>query len=191
MSEAMVDPDKNLSVVGRLMVMAVGERVRREITASDFDQTDSAWAVEMQSALLLPIAHENRGWADLALVQAHPVAWEVLARWCRAQVRKVRFGDSDRRMGQVRRFGHLARRIDTELDRLANHPAFSEGLVVGEFPIIVAFYQIGSGPMAPTPGRAMRLAGSKNGPVRSGLLYPYRKMTDRGVCTEWRAVFTG
>lgn len=189
-SESMVDLDDDLFATPRMMVMTVGERVRREITTSDFDQIDSAWAVEMQSALLLPIGRQRRGWADLALVQAHPVAWEVLARWCRASVRKVRFGDSDQRMGQVRRFGHLARRVDTELDRLANHPAFAGGVVVGEFPIIVAFYQVGASGMAPTPGRAMRLAGSRIGPVRSGLLYPYRLMTDRGVCTEWRPVFT-
>lgn len=177
------------SATSRMMLLRLGSKVRDDIVRSDFDQGDG-WSVTMTSALLLPVRHFTRGWSTMAEVEAPPVAWECLARWCHAQVRKGRLGEGVAASDRLRRLGHLARKIDRELDRLANHPAYRGEPAAGTVPMILPFYQWGAGPMAPTPARALR-SSKGEGPLRSGVLLPYRKMTTGGVVTAWEPSFIG
>lgn len=193
MSEPLFDPIHVMeeTSASRKMVMLVGDGVRRDITLSDFDHIESPWALDMQSALLSPDRIIQRGFSTLAVVTAHPISWEVLERWCRAQVQRARYGESQHARSRIRRFANLAVKIGRELDRLDAHPAYSGLTAKGVDPSVLPFYQYGSARMAPTPGRAQAHAtGGSNPPLRHGLLLPHRVKTTGGVVTRWEQRFT-
>ena len=141
----------------------------------------------MQRALLQPTRTFTHGWASMAEVSAHPIAWEVLARWCRGKVRAARYNEPQATKQQNRRYAYLARKIDRELDRLCAHPAYQGKPVKGIDPVVLPLYQLGAGPMAPTPGRAGR---GGEAPMRVGLLLPHRVASTSGTLTRWEPHFT-
>ena len=191
MSEPLYDPEwvESGSATSRMMALNIGHAVRRDVIESDFDQTDSPWALEMQHALLYPTRTFTKGWASMAEVSAHPVAWEILARWCRGRVTKARYNEPQATKQQNRRYAYLARKVDHELDRLCAHPAYHDKAVKGVDPVVLPLYQLGAGAMAPTPSRAMRSAKGE-GPMRVGLLLPHRVQATAGTLTRWEPHFT-
>lgn len=186
--EPLYDAAVTESATSRKMTLHVGRQVTHDVVSSTFDQMDSPWAVQMQSALLLPERSFVKGWATMHEVSASPVAWEVLARWCRAQLRDARYGDAQHERTRLRRLMNLARKIDRELDRLANHPAYHHHYVMGLDPVILPVYQVDDGPLAPTPARALK--GGGKGTVRAGVLLPERVSAELGVVTRWTPQFT-
>jgi len=172
------------------MLLDLGRRVRDDILSSDFDSIDSPWALEMAGRMAIPEARFTKGFAEMVRVAAPPVAWEVLARWLNARARKARYGEPEMEKKVLIRFKHLGRKIDKELDRLCQHPAYHDAHIMGADAVSLPFYQIGSGPMRPTPSRAIRDA-PNDGPMRCGILWPTEKRTPHGTMTSWSPDFTG
>lgn len=133
----------------RLMCMRIGAGVARRVGEGLL--SDSSPAGKVASRLAHPSSVVTHGWATMVEVEADPWEWEVLAKWLKAHG-VVRPSDPATLRNRARGFSNLARRVDTELDRLARHPGYRGVAVAGVHPILLPAFRCEER-YAPTPER--------------------------------------
>lgn len=185
--------DENLPAPQRRdMVLSVGLKVQNLIVTSGFAATvDTPVGRAMQARLTAGVVYQQ-GWADMVEVSAPPAWWEVLGRWCRAQVDQNRIGTASHKVAAVRQFAHLGLRIDRELTRLEAHPAYHGQAIAGVEPLVLPAYRVAqpnvpadSWPIAPTPTRALRLCDWAAGDMEAGEMQPYVAQVRGQWMTMW------
>lgn len=158
------------------MRMRIGAGVARRMGEGLL--ADSSLAGKVASRLAHPSSVVTHGWATMVEVDAEPWEWEVLASWLKRNG-MVRPSDPATLRNRARAFMNLASRIDHQIARLANHPAYREVSVAGVHPIVLPALRCGDA-YAPTPGTAPKRCEGE-----WGELVPYAMRVRGRMFTSW------
>lgn len=164
----------------REMVMEIGASVARQaLMGLTLAANPALWV--MADKLSEPEASFRQGWAEMVRVSAEPYQWEALADSCRRRGFE-RHGDSAVLRSRAKALVNLSRKIDRELDRLANHPAYTRRALAGVHPLVLPGVRSGDR-LAPTVGRLPRDARMD---VEFGEMAPYAMRVRNRMFTSWR-----
>lgn len=167
--------------------LAMGAQVARDILGSDF-ATTGPLAMQMHAAVAEPAARSHRGFAAMLEVEAPPECWETLANWVtRVGNAPVGLSNEERRIRD--RLWSLAYKVQSELDRLAMHPAYHDVAVKGISSEHLPGWRVegpGLGHAArPTPFRASAACGHHSGTMAQGVLVPEMRQVRGAIFTDW------
>lgn len=188
-----VDTEGAGPAVMRNMRIEIGERRRQRLVEANLPgEVGGDWAMEMHRRLVDPVEVHDRGFATMAVIEAPPVAWEVLERWIGRTASTAPIGVRKGDRHEMRSVASLGLKVRAELDRLALHPGYHGVMVKGIEPLVLPAFRWRRGDEldlpAPTPGRAIAVSRGSlvdAGEVVTGLMAPYAMSMRGETMTTW------